>query len=166
MKTNLIPLGLAALLALAPLTSQGQLKEVPELAEIMQEQQDYFPGDAPKHHVVYMFNQSDKEYQLHILNSIKAMLIQFGGNVEIAVVAIGPGIHTLTKKPKKAVDTEVYERIQGMAETSGVRFIACGNTMNTVGYSQDDMRPFAEYALVGAAAIMALQEKGFSAITW
>jgi hypothetical protein len=35
-----------------------------------------------------------------------------------------------------------------------------------VGYAQSDMKPFAEYALVGAAALMRLQETGHKAIFW
>ncbi len=126
----------------------------------------HFPGDPPAHHVVYQLNESDWEYQEHVLNSVSAMIGKYGDNVEIAVVVIGPGIHLLAKEPKRLVPQVLRERVRNMAENYGVRFIACGNTMKTIGWTMDDMRPFIEYAEVGAASLMELQEEGFAYIAW
>lgn len=147
----------------APLQAQT-LKPMPEIAT--EKKTDRFPGDPAEHRVVYMFNEADLAYQTSVLNSVQALIKTYGDSVAIAVVAIGPGIHVLAKQPKRKVDAEISARIENFAKSYGVRFIACGNTMNTVGYSQADMRPFAEYALVGAAALMRLQEEGFKAIYW
>ncbi len=157
-------------LAFATITSFSAtafaLEPMPELEEHRQQQEDRFPGDPAQHKVVYMFNQADEPYQRAILNSIKALISSYEDNIEIAVVVVGPAIQTLTKSPSEDVDPDVYERMAGFSENYNVRWIACGNTMNTLHLEQDDMRDFAEYADVGASALMALQEKGFAAIYW
>lgn len=140
------------------------LKPVPEIAA--EKQADRFPGDPAEHRVVYMFNQADTAYQTAVLNSVQAMIKTYGDNVTIAVVAIGPGIHVLARHPRRKVDAEIAARVDNFAKSYGVRFIACGNTMSTVGYAEADMKPYAEYALVGAAALMRLQEEGFRPIYW
>ena len=132
-----------------------------------QAQDDFhFPGDPPSHHVVYQLNKADWEYQEHILNSVSAMIGKYGDNVEIAVVVIGPGIHILAKEPERLVPEVIKDRVRNMAENYGVRFIACGNTMKTLGWTMDDMQPYIEYAEVGASALMELQEEGFAYIAW
>jgi intracellular sulfur oxidation DsrE/DsrF family protein len=155
-----LPVGQAA----TPNPSGSALKAMPEIAN--EPKTERFPGDPAEHKVVYMFNQSDLAYQTSVLNSIQAMIKTYGDNVNIAVVAIGPGIHVLAKSPKRAVDKDIAARVDNFAKSYKVRFIACGNTMATVGYAQSDIKPFAEYALVGAAALMRLQETGHKAIYW
>lgn len=140
-----------------------QLKPMPELANISS---DHFPGDPAEHKAVYMWNKSDPDYQHHILNSIQAMIRLYGSNVQIAVVAIGPGIHALAKKPQRKVEKLTYQRIASFAKDYGVRWIACGNTMRTLNWTDADMRPFAEYSEVGAAALVALQENGYKLLVW
>lgn len=140
-----------------------KLKPVPELQD---PPSDRFPGDPAEHKAVYMFNKSDAAYQTGILNSIQAMIKRYGGNVDIAVVAIGPGLHVLAKKPQREVDPLTYERVESFAKDYNVRWIACGNTMNTIHWTDADMRPFAEYAEVGAAALMELQEEGYKPLVW
>lgn len=155
----------ASPLAQAEMTNPANhtLKVFPELQEHSQE---HFPGDPPEHKAVYMWNKSDPEYQTHILNSIQAMITEFGDNIAIAVVAIGPGIHVLAKKPLRKVSPEIYARVKSLATDYHVRWIACGNTMKTIGWTDKDIRPFAEYAQVGAAALMALQEHGYKLLVW
>jgi len=140
-----------------------KLKPVPELQD---PPSDRFPGDPPEHKAVYMWNKSDAGYQLSIMNSIQAMIKKYGDNVSIAVVAIGPGLHVLAKKPQRKVDELTYERAASFAKDYNVRWVACGNTMNTLHWEDKDMRPFAEYAEVGAAALMELQEEGYKQLVW
>ncbi|MDG6777475.1 DsrE family protein [Thiomicrorhabdus sp. zzn3] len=139
------------------------LKPVPELQD---PPSDRFPGDPAEHKAVYMWNKADAAYQTAILNSIKAMIKKYGDNVEIAVVAIGPGLHALAKEPQREVDPLTYDRIESFAKDYKVRWIACGNTMNTIHWNHSDIRPFAEYAEVGAAALMELQEEGYKLLVW
>jgi intracellular sulfur oxidation DsrE/DsrF family protein len=143
--------------------TSGALKPVPELQDAPTER---FPGDPAQHKAVYMFNEADPDYQLGILNSIQAMIKRYGDNVDIAVVAIGPGLHVLAKNPTRKVDPLTYERVASFAKDYNVRWIACGNTMNTLHWKDADMRDFAEYAEVGAAALMELQEEGYKPLFW
>ena len=144
-------------------TPKHTLKVTPEVTG---PSSNRFPGDPPTHKAVYMFDKSDADYQTHILNSIQAMIQLYGDDVSIAVVAIGPGIHVLAKKPMRKVDPLTYERVESLAKDYNVRWIACGNTMKTIGWKDEDIRPFAEYAEVGAAALMALQENGYKLLVW
>lgn len=123
-------------------------------------------NDGPPHKVVYQINRHEPEYQLAILNSISAMLKKYVDDVTIVVVVWGPGIHLLAKKPKRPVPKELQQRARGMSESYGIEFIACGNTMHTIGWEKEDMLDFARVEEVGAAAIMELQEKGYAYIAW
>lgn len=157
---------LLPLLILIGLTSPLHAQTLKAVPEIQGPSQDRFPGDPATHKVVYMFNQADNEYQTSILNSIQAMLRMYDDDVEIAVVVIGPGIHVLAKEPQREVDPLIYERVASFANDYNVRWIACGNTMNSIGWQDSDMRPFAEYVEVGASALMELQANGFAFIAW
>jgi uncharacterized protein len=121
--------------------------------------------DAP-HKIVYQLNQADPAYQEAILNSIGAMLKKYVDDISIVVVVWGAGIHLLAKKPQRPVAPALRQRVQGMAQSYGVRFIACGNTMHTIGWTAADMLDFAQVEEVGAASIMELQEKGYAYLAW
>jgi intracellular sulfur oxidation DsrE/DsrF family protein len=122
-------------------------------------------GDAP-HKIVYQLNQADEAYQEAIFNSISALLKKYTDDVSIAVVVWGPGIHLLAKNPRRPVSELHKQRVRSMAESYGIEFIACGNTMHTVGWTEADMLPFAKIEEVGAAAVMELQEKGYKYLAW
>lgn len=122
--------------------------------------------NGPPHKVVYQINRHEPEYQLAILNSIGAMLKKYVDDVAIVVVVWGPGIHLLAKKPKRPVPKTHQQRVRDMHESWGIEFIACGNTMHSVGWEKEDMLDFARVEDVGAAAIMELQEKGYAYIAW
>lgn len=126
----------------------------------------FFPGDEPAHRVIYQLNHGGVEYQTHVLNSMTAMIGKYGGNVKIAVACFAKGIHLLAKEPMREVDPDIYARVEGFAKNYDVEWIACGNTMDTVGYSEDDMRDFARVEQVGAAALMEYQEDGYAYISW
>jgi len=146
-----------------PAAEDFKLTPVPELQDPAS---DRFPGDPAEHKAVYMFNKADAGYQHGVLNSIQAMIKKYGDNVDIAVVAIGPGLHVLAKKPQREIDPLTYERVESFAKDYNIRWIACGNTMNTIHWTDSDMRPFAEYSEVGAAALMELQEEGYKLLVW
>jgi hypothetical protein len=124
------------------------------------------PGDDAPHKIVYQLNRADPEYQEAIFNSISAMLKKYVDDVAIAVVVWGPGIHLLAKKPQRPVPELHQQRARSMAQAYGVKFIACGNTMHTVGWTGADMLDFAQVEEVGAAAVMELQERGYAYLAW
>jgi intracellular sulfur oxidation DsrE/DsrF family protein len=124
------------------------------------------PTDGPAHKIVYQLNHSEEAYQEAILNSVGAMITKYVDDVAIVVVAWGPGIHLLAKKPRRPVSKVHQQRVKSMSESYGVRFVACGNTMHTLGWSKDDMLDFVTVEDVGAAAVMELQEKGYAYLAW
>jgi intracellular sulfur oxidation DsrE/DsrF family protein len=124
-----------------------------------------FPGDEPTHKVLYQFNKADADYQQHILSSIGSMLRKYGDDIHIVVTAFGPGIHILAVHPQRPVSKEIRQRVASLAQY-GVEFHACGNTMQSLGWTEDDLLPFAKIVEVGAADMMELQEKGYAYISW
>lgn len=123
-------------------------------------------NDGPPHKIVYQLNHFEPEYQEAVLNSIGAMLKKYVDDVSIVVVAWGPGIHLLAKKPKRPISKTHQQRVRDMSQSYGIEFIACGNTMHTIGWEKADMLDFIKVEDVGAAAVMELQEKGYAYIAW
>ena len=123
-------------------------------------------SDGPPHKIVYQLNRAEPEYQEAILNSIGAMLKKYVDDVSIVVVAWGPGLHLLAKKPKRPVAKALQQRARGMSESYGIEFIACGNTMHSLHWEKADMLDFVKIEDVGAAAVMELQEKGYAYLAW
>lgn len=123
-------------------------------------------NDGPPHKIVYQLNHFEPEYQEAVLNSIGAMLKKYVDDVSIVVVAWGPGIHLLAKKPKRPISKTYQQRVRDMSQSYGIEFIACGNTMHTIGWEKADMLDFIKVEDVGAAAVMELQEKGYAYIAW
>jgi intracellular sulfur oxidation DsrE/DsrF family protein len=124
------------------------------------------PGDPPEHRIVYQLNEADPEYIEHILGSVGALIGKYADNVAIVVVAFGPGIHLLALKPRRPVPQALRERAMAQASGYGVRFVACGNTMKTLGWTAADMQPFVTVEEVGAATLMELQEQGYAYLAW
>ncbi len=124
-----------------------------------------FPGDPPENHVVYQLNKPEAEYHDHVLFSVGAMLRQYGDNIKIAVVAFGPGIHTLLKAPQRPVSQTVREKIASLADY-GVEFYACGNTLKTLKLTEREVVASARVVEVGASRLMELQQQGYAYISW
>jgi len=124
-----------------------------------------FPGDPAENKVVYQFNKADEHYHNAVLFSVGAMLRKYGDNIEIVVVAIGPGIHVLAKNPERPVSATVKARISSLAQY-GVKFHACGNTMKSLGWKKYNIIDAATVVEVGAADLMELQQKGYAYISW
>ena len=128
------------------------------------------PGDAdlfgePAHKLVYQLNKADADYIEHILFSVGAMLRKYSDDIDLVVVAMGPGIHTLAKQPQRPLPELARKRIESLA-AYGVSFHACGNTMKSLSWSEADMLDFVEIVEIGADNLMLLQQKGYSYISW
>ncbi len=121
-------------------------------------------GD-PSHKLVYQLNRSDTEYIEHILFSVGALLRKYGDDIHLVVTVIGPGIHVLAKRPVRPVPELIRQRVSSLA-AYGVSFHACGNTMKSLSWTEDDMLDFAEIVTIGADDLMLLQEQGYSYISW
>lgn len=121
--------------------------------------------DDSEHHVVYSLNKADNQYIGSILFSAGELLRKYGDDVEIVIVCFGPGIQLLGKKPTKKITPIHQKRAASLAEY-GVAFHACGNTMKSLNWTEEDLLPFAGVVPIGADDLMLLQERGFALISW
>lgn len=119
----------------------------------------------PSHKVVYQLNKADPEYIDAILFSAGEMLRKYNDDIRIVITVIGPGLHLLGKNPERPITKTARQRAESLA-MYGVEFHACGNTMKSLGWKEDDLLDFATVVEIGADDVMLLQEQGFSYISW
>ena len=130
-----------------------------------EEKEERFPGDPPEHFIVYQLNESDHEYHQHVLGSVGAMIGKYEDNIDIVVACFGRGIHVLAKEPGRPVEDSIKEKISSLAG-QGVKFHACGRTLQSMKWTGKDILPFAKVVEVGVADIMELQEQNYAYVAW
>jgi hypothetical protein len=92
------------------------------------------------------------------LNNAKNVQEELGAaNVDIEIVAYGPAIGMLR------MDSPANSRITE-AMKSGIKVVACQNTMRNLKLTKDDMHPAVGYVPAGVTEIMKLQRAGWSYI--
>ena len=129
---------LAAGLGIAP--AHGQ-QAAPARSKVVMQMSD---GDAAKWNLA--------------LNNAKNLQADLGAaNVDIEIVAYGPGIGML--KADSVVGTRVDE-----AMASGVKVIACENTMRGQKLGKQDMWRGIDYVPAGVVEIMRKQQQGWAYI--
>ena len=111
------------------------------------------------HHLVIQMNKKDEELQDHVLSNIVNLQKHYGiDNIEIELVAYGPGIWLLTDK------SAYKQRIESLM-LQNVVFTACGNTLDTI-EAKEGKRPNlienVETTQTGIARIMERQEQGWN----
>jgi intracellular sulfur oxidation DsrE/DsrF family protein len=120
--------------------------------------------DGKVHHLVIQVTENDPAVMnLALSNAVNVSqhYTEFGDEVEIEIVAYGPGLTMLRDdiSPMKA-------RVKSMAESlPNVTFTACGNTITTQEKAEGKPVPIVPQAKIvktGVAHIMALQEKGWT----
>ena len=121
--------------------------------------------DASLHQLVYQCNSADRDYLDHILFSCGEMLRKYGDDIEIVVAVFGPGLHLLGKRPGRDIGQVQQQRAASLSQY-GVAFHACGNTMKSLGWTEDDLLDFAKVVPIGVDDIMQLQERGFAYMSW
>ena len=121
--------------------------------------------DSSAHKLVYQCNSADHEYLDQILFSCGEMLRKYGDDIELVVAAFGPGLHLLGKRPGRGVSHIQQQRASSLSDY-GVAFHACGNTMKSLGWTEEDLLDFARVVPIGVDDIMQLQEKGFAYMSW
>ena len=119
----------------------------------------------PGHKVIYQLNKADPDYMEGVLFSVGEMVRKYGDDIHIVVTAIGPGLHLLGKLPERPVPELLQQRAKSLA-MYGVEFHACGNTMTSLSWSEDDLLDFATVVPIGADDLMLYQEKGYAYISW
>ena len=106
--------------------------------------------------VVFQVNEDDSRKWNTILANINNVQEELG-RVDVAVVVIGPGLGMLK------ADALTANRVQD-AMAAGVRFVACGNSMQAQHLTKDDMIDGIAYAKAGYVELMRLQQQGWAYI--
>jgi uncharacterized protein len=111
---------------------------------------------APKNRVVMQVSDGEPAKWNLALNNARNLQADLGAaNVEIEIVAYGPGIGML--KRDSSVATRVDEAL-----VSGMKVVACENTMHAQKLVQADMLPSIGYVGAGVVEIMQRQQQGWS----
>ncbi len=123
-----------------------------------------FPGvkqvvaeDGIKHRLlIQVSDDNPKTMNLALNNAMNVIKALGQDNVEVEIVAYGPGLHLLLQKNEAFRD-----RVSSM-QLYGVHFVACGNTMKTLKVSKEDLVKGVSVAQAGVLEIMEKQEKRWS----
>ena len=92
------------------------------------------------------------------LNNAKNIQTDLGAaNVDIEIVAYGPGINML--KADSVVGNRVDEAL-----VAGVKVLACENTMRNQKLAKQDMLPKVDYVMAGVVELMQKQQQGWAYI--
>ncbi len=113
---------------------------------------------APRARVVMQVSDNDPAKWNLALNNAKNVQADLGAaNVDIEIVAYGPGINMLK------ADSVVAGRV-GDALGAGVAVVACENTMHAQKLAKDDMLPKVGYVGAGVVELMQKQQQGWAYI--
>lgn len=111
---------------------------------------------ATQNRMVFQVNEDDSRKWHTILANLNNVQEELG-SVDISVVVIGPGLGMLK------ADALTANGVQD-AMAAGVRFVACGNSMQSMKLTRDDMIDGIAYAKAGYVEIMRLQKLGHAYI--
>jgi hypothetical protein len=116
-------------------------------------------ADDTSAQLVIQISKNDEELQDHVLSNIVNLQKYYGmDNIEIEVVAYGPGIWLLTDKSR------FPDRVKSLM-LQNVVFTACGNTLDTITAKEGKTPTLLEgvnTVPAGIARIIELQKKGWS----
>ena len=113
-------------------------------------------ASAAKSRVVLQVSDADPARWGLALNNAKNVQQELGaGKVDIEIVAYGPGIGML--KAEAPTANRITEAVQ-----SGIKVVACENTMTTQKLTKADMHAAIGYAPSGVVEIMKCQGEGWA----
>ncbi len=115
------------------------------------------PAAARSKVVIQMSDGDAAKWNLALNNATNLQTDLGAANVDIEIVTYGPGIGML--KADSAVRTRV-----GEALASGVKVVACENTMRGQKLTKPDMLGGIGYVSAGVVEIMQLQQQGWAYI--
>lgn len=124
--------------------------------------QSTFAADSKKKHkmVIQVSTDDPKTQKIALNNAVNVQKLMGIDNIDIEIVAYGPGLGLLTTKSKQA------KRVKSLA-LQNITFSACGNTMKKVEKKSGKKPQLTEGVKIveaGVARIMELQEQGYSYI--
>lgn len=113
------------------------------------------------HKLVLHINRTDKASVNMTINNARNVTKFYGiGNVDIEIVAHGPGLRVFGK------DSKVADKLRGLHALGNIKFAMCGNTMRIFNIKKADLLQdsFIQDAIVpaGVVRIIELQEAGWS----
>ncbi|WP_245929733.1 DsrE family protein [Leucothrix pacifica] len=118
-------------------------------------------AEEVRHRLVIQVSTDDPRTQTIALNNAVNLQKHYGiDNIDIEIVAYGPGLGMLTEK------SSVMDRVSSLS-LQEVAFSACGNTMQTIEKKTGVAPKLIEgvgTVQAGVARIMELQEQGYSYI--
>ena len=113
---------------------------------------------ATRQKVVIQVSDNDPKKWALALNNAENVQEDIGkGKVDIEIVAYGPGLPIL--KLDSPVGTRVADAI-----ASGIKVVACENTMRKTRLTKADMLPDLDYVKSGVPEIMHRQQEGYAYI--
>ena len=113
---------------------------------------------AARQKVIFQVSDADPGKWNLALNNARNVQQDLGAaNVDIEVVAYGPGIGMI--KMESPVGNRVRE-----AMVSGVKVVACENTMKNMKLTRNDMLPSLGYVPAGVVELMQKQREGYAYI--
>jgi len=111
------------------------------------------PAAKPMRVVIQISDGDPKTWNLALNNARNAQKDVGAGNIDVEIVAFGPGLDMLRD------DSLVANRVLD-AITAGVRFVACRNTMQAQHLTEADMIGGIGYAQAGVVEIIRRQMEG------
>jgi len=114
--------------------------------------------EPPLHKVVFQVSDADAQKWNLALNNARNLQDDLGAEAtDLEIVVYGPGIGMLKS------DSSVAKRIAD-ALKSGVKVVACENTMRNQKLSVPDMLPNIGYVSAGVVELMKKQQQGYAYI--
>ena len=124
-----------------------------------------FAADGKTHRIAIQIDQNDPAVMNMVLNNATNVIEHYRGkgeDVDVEIVAYGPGMHML-----RADTSPVADRIKHLKETVAgkIQFSACNNTKQGMEKAEGHAVPIVPEATVvpsGVVRLMELQEQGWS----
>jgi hypothetical protein len=120
-------------------------------------------ADGKTHRVAIQVDQNDPAIMNMVLNNATNVIEYYRGkgeDVDVEVVAYGPGMHML-----RADTSPVQDRIKKLKAMGKVQFSACNNTKQNMEKTEGhaiSILPEATIVPAGVVRLMELQEQGWS----
>ncbi|WP_417798389.1 DsrE family protein [Terasakiella pusilla] len=111
--------------------------------------------DNPRRIVMQVTSKDEAHVNNVYYNAINLQKFYGTDNVKIAIVFYGPGIRPILKESAVAAD-----RVKSLQDYD-IEFIACHNTMTTIGKKPEDLLPGVRVVTAGIAEIIEKKVEGW-----
>jgi len=105
--------------------------------------------------VIQVSENDPKKWDIALVNANNIRREYAAENMEIEIVAYGPGLEMF----KTA--SSLHQRVEAAAK-SGVKLVACGNTMKATNTSRGELDPAVEVVKAGVVEVVQKQQQGYS----